>query len=137
VYFIFFNSCFYNAYFDRVDNIFIIVHAFDKLTTKAYNTDVNPEEAHRDEGSYSDIELRIAHAMGKVGPSIILATIAEVVTFSIGGLVDMPAVSSFSLYASAAVLFDSFFQVCMIFKLAIDLLTLISFSSHALLAFWL
>lgn len=78
-----------------VDNIFIFVHAYDRIPNK----------------SYENIEKNLGKALGEVGPSIILCTTTEIFCFAIGSLSEMPAVNTFAMYAAVAVLFDFVFQI--------------------------
>jgi Niemann-Pick C1 protein len=56
-------------------------------------------------------EERIARAVAKMGPSILLSTITETVAFALGALVPMPAVRNFALYAAGSVLLNALLQV--------------------------
>lgn len=78
-----------------VDNIFIFVHAYDRIPNKSKDT----------------IEKNIGRAMGQVGPSILLCTCSEICCFAIGSLSDMPAVNTFAIYAAMALFFDFIFQI--------------------------
>lgn len=78
-----------------VDNIFIFVHAYNRIPNKSHDT----------------IEKNIGLAMGKVGPSILLCTCSEIFCFAIGYMSDMPAVNSFAIYAAVAILMDFIFQI--------------------------
>ncbi|XP_061187973.1 NPC intracellular cholesterol transporter 1-like [Saccostrea echinata] len=78
-----------------VDNIFILVQAFQR------------DEALTGE----ELEDRIGRVLGKVGPSMLLASCAESLAFFLGALTDMPAVRVFSLYSAMAVLLDFLFQI--------------------------
>ena len=66
-----------------VDNMFILVHELERRTEDS-------------------IEERVAEALGRMGPSILVSSLCQVVVFALGGLVVMPAVSSFALYAALA-----------------------------------
>ncbi|KAI9144575.1 sterol-sensing domain of SREBP cleavage-activation-domain-containing protein [Paraphysoderma sedebokerense] len=93
-----------------VDNIFILLNEFDRIR-HTNDTHVNHLPAH----------FQAATALSKVGPSILLSSLSEAVAFAIGGLVDMPAVSSFSKYAAAAILVDFMLQVtCFVSFMALD-----------------
>lgn len=81
-----------------VDNIFLIVHEFERANY-----------AHPDEA----IELRIAKAMGRMGPSILLSATSETVAFALGAIVTMPAVRNFAIYAAGAVFINALLQVTM------------------------
>ncbi|PKC75290.1 multidrug efflux transporter AcrB transmembrane domain-containing protein [Rhizophagus irregularis] len=80
-----------------VDNIFILNHEFERLTLKSF-------------GEVS-VEERIAKTLGRMGPSILLSALSETIAFGLGGIVTMPAVRNFALYASLAVWVDFSLQV--------------------------
>ena len=81
-----------------VDNIFLIVHEFERMNI-----------SHADE-SVSD---RIARALGRMGPSILLSATTETVAFALGAAVGMPAVRNFAAYAAGAVFINAVLQVTM------------------------
>lgn len=79
-----------------VDNIFLIVHEFERVNI-----------SHRDE----EIEQRVALALGRMGPSILFSAITETVSFALGAFVGMPAVRNFAIYAAGAVFINAILQV--------------------------
>ncbi|KAI9708582.1 MAG: hypothetical protein M1820_003800 [Bogoriella megaspora] len=81
-----------------VDNIFLIVHEFERVNI-----------------SHSDlpVEDRIAKALGRMGPSILLSATTETVAFALGAAVKMPAVRNFAAYAAGAVIINALLQVTM------------------------
>ncbi|CEL05486.1 Putative Patched sphingolipid transporter [Aspergillus calidoustus] len=81
-----------------VDNIFLIVHEFERLNV-----------SHPDE----EIDERISRAIGRIGPSIFLSAITETVAFALGVFVGMPAVRNFAIYAAGAVFINAILQVTM------------------------
>jgi Niemann-Pick C1 protein len=81
-----------------VDNIFLIVHEFDRVNL-----------SHPDE----EIDERVARAVGRMGPSILLSAITETVAFAMGAFVGMPAVKNFAIYAAGAVFINAILQVTM------------------------
>jgi len=81
-----------------VDNIFLIVHEFERVNA-----------SHPDES----VETRIAKALGRMGPSILLSATMETVAFALGVLVGMPAVRNFAAYAAGAVFINALLQVTM------------------------
>ncbi|KAI5291900.1 hypothetical protein KEM54_000013, partial [Ascosphaera aggregata] len=85
-----------------VDNIFLIVHEFERVNIN-----------HPDE----EIEDRIARALGRMGPSILLSSLTETVAFSMGAFVGMPAVKNFAAYAAGAVFINALLQVTMFISL--------------------
>ena len=81
-----------------VDNIFLIVHEFERVNI-----------SHPDE----DMETRVAKALGRMGPSILLSASTETIAFALGAFVGMPAVRNFAVYAAGAVLINALLQVTM------------------------
>ncbi|KKY20464.1 putative patched sphingolipid transporter [Phaeomoniella chlamydospora] len=81
-----------------VDNIFLIVHEFERVNL-----------SHPDE----EIDERVAKALGRMGPSILLSASTETIAFAIGAAVGMPAVKNFAAYAAGAVLINAILQVTM------------------------
>ncbi len=81
-----------------VDNIFLIVHEFERVNIS------HPDEM---------VEFRIAKALGRMGPSILLSAITETIAFSLGAFVGMPAVRNFAIYAAGAVFINALLQVTM------------------------
>ncbi|KKA30628.1 hypothetical protein TD95_000858 [Thielaviopsis punctulata] len=81
-----------------VDNIFLIVHEFERVN----NT--HPDEM---------VEARIAKALGRIGPSILFSAVTETLSFSLGAFVGMPAVRNFAVYAAGAVFINAVLQVTM------------------------
>ncbi|MCJ1229517.1 hypothetical protein MMC12_006184 [Toensbergia leucococca] len=81
-----------------VDNIFLIVHEFERVNIS------HPDEA---------VETRIAKALGRIGPSILLSALTETIAFALGAFVGMPAVRNFAIYATGAVFINALLQVTM------------------------
>jgi Niemann-Pick C1 protein len=81
-----------------VDNIFLIVHEFERVNVS------HPDDV---------VEVRIAKALGRMGPSILLSAITETIAFSLGAFVGMPAVRNFAVYAAGAVFINAVLQVTM------------------------
>ncbi|EYE92084.1 sphingolipid transporter NCR1 [Aspergillus ruber CBS 135680] len=81
-----------------VDNIFLIVHEFERINV-----------SHPDE----EIDERVARAVGRIGPSIFLSAITETVAFALGIFVGMPAVKNFAAYAAGAVFINAILQITM------------------------
>ncbi|OAA59632.1 patched sphingolipid transporter [Niveomyces insectorum RCEF 264] len=79
-----------------VDNIFLIVHEFERVNA-----------SHRDD----EIEQRVALALGRIGPSILFSAITETMSFALGAFVGMPAVRNFAIYAAGAVFINAILQV--------------------------
>ncbi|KAK8098605.1 patched sphingolipid transporter [Apiospora kogelbergensis] len=79
-----------------VDNIFLIVHEFERVNV-----------SHPD----AMVEERIAKALGRMGPSILFSAITETVSFALGAFVGMPAVRNFAIYAAGAVFINALLQM--------------------------
>lgn len=78
-----------------VDNIFI-------LTQTIQRDHRQPDE---------DVESQIGRIVGRVGPAMLLTSLAESIAFFLGALTPMPAVRLFSLYAAMSVLIDFLLQI--------------------------
>lgn len=78
-----------------VDNLFILVHAYQRLDHSKY---IRPSDA-------------VSDALGEVGPSILLTALTQATCFAIGTWTDMPAVHTFALYATAAIIFNFLLQI--------------------------
>ncbi|AEO63982.1 uncharacterized protein THITE_2109612 [Thermothielavioides terrestris NRRL 8126] len=81
-----------------VDNIFLIVHEFERVNIS------HPDDV---------VEVRISRALGRMGPSILFSAITETICFALGAFVGMPAVRNFAVYAAGAVLINAVLQVTM------------------------
>ena len=81
-----------------VDNIFLIVHEFEKADAE-----------HPDD----EVEENIKRAMGRMGPSILLSATCETLAFALGAVVTMPAVRNFAVYAAGAVFINAILQITM------------------------
>lgn len=81
-----------------VDNIFLIVHEFERINI-----------SHPDDF----VENRIAKTLGRMGPSILLSASTETIAFLMGAFVGMPAVRNFAIYAAGAVFINAVLQVTM------------------------
>ncbi|KAL7622287.1 niemann-Pick type C- protein 1 [Parahypoxylon ruwenzoriense] len=79
-----------------VDNIFLIVHEFERVNL-----------SHPD----AVVEERIARALGRMGPSILFSAVTETVSFALGAFVGMPAVRNFAVYAAGAVFINALLQM--------------------------
>ena len=129
-----------------VDNVFILVHEVDRQNllhgpnaaapafqasyaplspTHSYLTPMDSSGEDVDATSmplYLPAEERVARALAKMGPSILLSTITETVAFALGALVPMPAVRNFALYAAGSVFLNAILQVTVfISALSLDL----------------
>jgi len=81
-----------------VDNIFLIVHEFERVNA-----------SHPDE----QVEHRMSRALGRMGPSILLSATMETIAFALGTAVGMPAVRNFAAYAAGAVVINALLQITM------------------------
>lgn len=89
-----------------VDNLFICLHALQRLDLSIYS-------------SSSDA---VADALAEIGPSILLTSFSQAACFGIGTLTDIPAVHTFTLYATVAITFNFLLQItAFIAFLTIDL----------------
>ncbi len=81
-----------------VDNIFLIVHEFERINIS------HPE---------GSVPERVSRALGRMGPSILLSALTETTAFALGCAVGMPAVRNFAAYAAGAVFINAILQVTM------------------------
>ena len=81
-----------------VDNIFLIVHEFERVNVS------HPDDV---------VEVRVAKALGRMGPSILLSAMTETIAFALGAFAGMPAVRNFAVYAAGAVFINAVLQVTM------------------------
>ncbi|KAH8118353.1 multidrug efflux transporter AcrB transmembrane domain-containing protein [Phellopilus nigrolimitatus] len=133
-----------------VDNVFILVHELDRQNLlHGPNAPANPQNAgvgaaailsstqirpspfsssHDDSVDAISVpihftpEERVARALAKMGPSILLSSVTEVTAFALGALVPMPAVRNFALYAAGSVFLNAILQVTVfVSALTVDL----------------
>ena len=89
-----------------VDNMFFITGARDRVISQ-----INEEKIEgKQQKEYSNQE-QMGKALAEVGPSITTAAIGEFLSFLVGYLTDIPALESFCLCASFAVLINYFLQM--------------------------
>ena len=89
-----------------VDNMFFITGARDRVISQ-----INEEKKEgKQQKEYSNQE-QMGKALAEVGPSITTAAIGEFLSFLVGYLTDIPALESFCLCASFAVLINYFLQM--------------------------
>ncbi|EJD53697.1 multidrug efflux transporter AcrB transmembrane domain-containing protein [Auricularia subglabra TFB-10046 SS5] len=126
-----------------VDNIFILVHEVDRqghlhgpyaalgqanngsFTGNPMSPNVTRYDAHDSDADSAPRQLpaeeRIARAMAKMGPSILLSSLTETLAFALGALVPMPAVRNFALYAAGSVFINAVLQITVfVSALALD-----------------
>lgn len=96
-----------------VDNVFILAHELERQNARAYGS--LPRNASVDEyfetGDLPTAEERIARALGRMGPSILLSSTCQTVAFALGATVGMPAVRNFAIYAAGAVAINALLQI--------------------------
>lgn len=89
-----------------VDNIFLLTHELENVNI------VYPSDS---------VEERVSRAVGHIGPSILLSSLCETITFALGATVGMPAVRNFAIYSAGAVFINSVMQLTMfVSALALD-----------------
>jgi Niemann-Pick C1 protein len=115
-----------------VDNVFILVHELDRQNA-LHAQDAPPPQGLGDDtddedhdemapGTSLPPEERVARAVARMGPSILLSSVTEVVAFALGALVPMPAVRNFAVYAAGSVLLGAIMQVTVfVSAMALDL----------------
>ncbi|SCV68874.1 BQ2448_995 [Microbotryum intermedium] len=121
-----------------VDNVFILSHELDQQNQRAYaaasrhgplfggdslgrgeNDSLGVDD---DPEGLPSAEERVARAVGRMGPSILLSASCETVAFALGALVGMPAVRNFAIYSAIAVLVNAMLQMTIfVSAMAIDL----------------
>ncbi len=119
-----------------VDNVFILVHELDRQNLQhglnaaspeqgsLYPTPISPtsrrsqfDSSHTESVDAASLPLylppeeRVARTLAKMGPSILLSSITEIIAFALGALVPMPAVRNFALYAAGSVFLNALLQV--------------------------
>jgi len=80
-----------------VDNIFIIVQRYQRLSDKATEP--------------GDLSEKVSLICSEAAPSMLLTALCECMCFGFGALSTMPAVQTFSLYAALAIFFNFFLQL--------------------------
>lgn len=130
-----------------VDNVFILAHEVDRQNARAYASgpyggigrpsrvarygtgshfataeDSDDEGVEEIDDGLPPAEERVARALGRMGPSILLSAACETVAFALGAVVGMPAVRNFAIYAAGAVAVNALLQVTVfVSAIAIDL----------------
>ena len=89
-----------------VDNMFFITGARDRVISQ-----INTEKAEGKQKKVYSNQEQMGMALAEVGPSITTAAIGEFLSFLVGYLTDIPALESFCLCASFAVLINYFLQM--------------------------
>jgi Niemann-Pick C1 protein len=78
-----------------IDNIFILSHELDQQSLRAYTIAGRHGPPSNDDETLDEVpsaEERVARALARMGPSILLSASCETVAFGLGALVGMPAV---------------------------------------------
>ncbi|ODQ65807.1 patched sphingolipid transporter [Nadsonia fulvescens var. elongata DSM 6958] len=89
-----------------VDNIFLLSHELENVNRNFPN---------------DSVEERVSRAVGKVGPSILLSSTCQILTFTLGATVAMPAVRNFAIYSAGSVFFNFILQLTIfVAALALD-----------------
>lgn len=116
-----------------VDNVFILAHEVSRQNSKAYESlardglgftgiDLLVHEDEDDVDALPSVEVRIARAVSRMGPSVLLSASCETIAFALGALVGMPAVRNFAIYATGAVIINTLLQMTVfVSAMAIDL----------------
>ncbi|EIW71618.1 niemann-Pick C1 protein [Tremella mesenterica] len=98
-----------------VDNVFILVHELDRQNALHAAEDESIDSDHQSQvqshGASLSAEERVARAVARMGPSILLSSVTETVAFGLGALVGMPAVRNFAIYAAGSVVLGAVMQV--------------------------
>ncbi|KAH7105584.1 multidrug efflux transporter AcrB transmembrane domain-containing protein [Auriculariales sp. MPI-PUGE-AT-0066] len=120
-----------------VDNIFILVHEVDRQgqmhgpyaatigSGEAFSNLMSPTQTRDSDADSAPqqlpVEERVARAVARMGPSVLLSSLTETLAFGLGALVPMPAVRNFALYAAGSVFINALLQITVfISALAID-----------------
>ena len=109
-----------------VDNVFILVHELDRQNSLHAQEPTPTQGLDEDDDEPATPSLpaeeRVARAVARMGPSIMLSSVTEVVAFALGALVPMPAVRNFAIYAAGSVFFGACLQVTVfVSAMALDL----------------
>lgn len=92
-------------------------HPSPQVAAPDNHSDTSTHDQH---SSLLPPEERVARAVARMGPSILLSSTTEVVAFALGALVPMPAVRNFAIYAAGSVLIGAILQ-CTVFVSAMVL----------------
>lgn len=106
-----------------IDNVFILVAAFEETSAQDKCVLLSPEESTSPDTDSAAVaarnkrndmlrrEERMYATLLQVGDSMVLASLAESFAFSLGYLTAMPAVQAFAVYSAVAILADFLLQV--------------------------
>lgn len=93
-----------------VDNVFLLTYELESQNSLALRQrSIVDEDENADD--LPRVEERVAKAVQRMGPSILLSASCEIVAFALGAAVGMPAVRNFAVYAAVATLFNAVLQV--------------------------
>jgi Niemann-Pick C1 protein len=106
-----------------VDNVFILVHELDRQNSLHALPDRDDDDSNNDDApTMLAPEERVARAVARMGPSILLSSVTETVAFALGAMVPMPAVRNFAIYAAGSVFLGAVMQVTVfVSAMAVDL----------------
>ncbi|POM73137.1 Resistance-Nodulation-Cell Division (RND) Superfamily, partial [Phytophthora palmivora] len=96
-----------------VDNMFILTNEFDRLAALRGLATLNTKRNTRDRREDELLMLKqvMGETMVNVGPSIVVAAVAETLAFLVGALTRIPALTSFCVVAALAVTADFALQM--------------------------
>ena len=95
-----------------VDNLYLLIFELDRQNQRAYSgASRSATDDYFDTTEVAPAEERVARALGRMGPSILLSASCQSVAFALGNFVGMPAVKNFAIYAAGAVLINALLQV--------------------------
>jgi Niemann-Pick C1 protein len=108
-----------------VDNVFLLSHELARQNQAAY--EARQGNANCEDGTIPSLDEdldplppaaeRVARALARMGPSILLSTTCEAVAFGLGALVGMPAVRNFAIYAAGSIIINSILQITVFISL--------------------
>ena len=107
-----------------VDNVFILAHELERQNVRAYAlaSKHTSSDEHFDSSDLTSVEDRMAMALGRMGPSILLSSTCQTLAFALGATVGMPAVRNFAIYAAGAVAINALLQITVfVAAMSIDL----------------
>ncbi|GMF10718.1 unnamed protein product [Phytophthora lilii] len=96
-----------------VDNMFILTNEFDRLAALRGLATLDTKRNTRDRAEDELLMLKqvLGETMVNVGPSIVVAAVAETLAFLVGALTRIPALTSFCVVAALAVAADFALQM--------------------------
>ncbi|KIH64071.1 hypothetical protein ANCDUO_05622, partial [Ancylostoma duodenale] len=85
-----------------VDDVFIFIHAFHLTNEKSLHTGADCRHSVRE---------RIAETLADAGPSISITSLTNLLSFGIGVTTNTPAIYTFCVFISVAVVYDYIYQI--------------------------